>query len=214
MNITLEEFNQWFDPIFNDLYQMHHNENISIKDTNCGSEQQLSSDLINQIDDEGIIEFYSFIDEWRVRWKTSEKSMVTAEGTFSFLPIEKVMQNTWDKDFGADDWAPSMKGFRPLDLFYDSDGMVGFFTKETKKPGLYLMHSDSSLSALRLNFKGYLKLLAVSKGYGWWQNSLVQISTGEHMPNVARFKEDMPKLFPDFNWDEFVSLYQSLRIDK
>jgi len=30
---------------------------------------------------------------------------------FIFPPIEQVMQDEWDKDFGADDWATDMRGF-------------------------------------------------------------------------------------------------------
>jgi hypothetical protein len=54
----------------------------------------------------------------------------------------------------------------------------------------------------------------MSKGFGWWQNALVEIHSGNPMPNVASFKEKMPLIFPDFSWDAFAALYEEVRIDK
>jgi hypothetical protein len=79
--------------------------------------------------------------------------------------------------------------------------------------GLFLF-SDSELHPLHIKFYGYIKLLEIFKGFGWWQNALVQISTGKHQSSVDSFKEKMPQIFPNFNWDQFVALYESLRINK
>lgn len=163
--------------------------------------------------DKSIIRFYSFFNWWKFHWVTTDHFKFKAEGTFEFTEFKNLLVNQ-DEDNGANDWALDMKGFRSLDNFYDSNGFVGFFINRPDKKGLYLIHSDSSMSALNVDFEGYLKLLAMSKGFGWWQNALVQISTGEHQPNVDSFKEKMPQIFSNFNWDEFVETYESLRIDK
>lgn len=76
------------------------------------------------------------------------------------------------------------------------------------------MHSDNTCHPLHVDFNGYLQLLKMSRGYGWWQNALVEISTGAHQPNTDAFREEMPKLFPDFSWEKFSELYQSVRMDK
>ena len=157
--------------------------------------------------------FYESLELLKLYWKTFDKYEIQVEGSFDINPIQKVMFN-WDDDLGGNDWAPDMKGFRPLDMFYDSDGFVGFYVEREDKKGLYLVHSDSSVSPLHIDFEGYLKLLIMSKGFGWWQNALVEISTGAHQPNVDSFKENMPKIFPEFNYEEFKNLYESLRIDK
>ena len=166
------------------------------------------------IEDKNISRFYKCFNWWKFSWKTKPTLDIKAEGTFEIISFERVMSATWDDDLGANDWAPDMKGFRPLDMFYDSDGFVGFYIGREDKKGLYLVHSDSSVSPLHIDFDGYLKLLGMSKGFGWWQNALVEIATGAHQPNVDSFKENMPKIFPEFNYEEFKSLYESLRIDK
>lgn len=170
--------------------------------------------LFTEIIDPTIIKFYTARNLWKIEWNTKENVDFNAQGTFDFITIEQVMQDSWDEELGGNDWAPDMKGFRPLDMFYDMDGMVGFFINRPEKTGLYLLHSDSSMSALNVDMEGYLQLLVMSKGFGWWQNALVQISKGEEMPNVASFKENMPKIFPDFSWEAFEELYESVRIDK
>ncbi|MNY12124.1 hypothetical protein D3C86_1451910 [compost metagenome] len=170
--------------------------------------------VMDQIEDKCIRTFYKAVDKWSVNWKVVKKKLkFEAEGIFNFLPLEQVMQD-WDDDFGGNSWAPDMKGFRPFDMFYEMEGQVGFFVGRPDKKGLYLSKTDGETQPLHVDFEGYLKLLTLSKGFGWWQNALVQINTGITQPNVAGFKENMPKIFPEFNWDEFVALYQSVRIDK
>lgn len=164
-----------------------------------------------EIKDKTILRFYKCLNWWKLSWKTKTNPKI--EGTFEFIPFERIISNSWDDDLGGNDWAPDMKGFRPLDMFYNSDGFVGFYIGRNDKKGLYLVHSDSSISPLNIDLEGYLNLLGLSKGFGWWQNALVEISTGIDQPNVDSFKENMPKIFPEFNYEEFVSMYNSLRLD-
>ncbi len=211
-----EEIEEWFDEIYDDTIDpVSDNEIIQISDANYERPKiELNENQIEQLKTQGIIEFYTCTGLWKLYWRTKPESNINTEGTFEFIPFEQMISSTWDDDLGGNDWAPDMKGFRPIDMFYDMDGFVGFFIGREDKKGLYLVHSDSSVSPLHVNFEGYLKLLGMSKGFGWWQNALVEISTGEHQPNVDDFKEKMPQIFPDFNFDEFKALYESLRIDK
>lgn len=158
--------------------------------------------------DEYINYFYSFFNWLNIEWKHNENS-----GNIRFVTYEQLTYD-WDEEFGANDWAADMKGFRPLDMFLESAGCVGFFVGRNDKKGLYLYKFDGETVPIHLNFEGYLILLRYTKGYSWWQNALVQLSSGRHLPNVDDFKEKMPKIFKSFNWNEFVTLYDSLRIDK
>ena len=212
---TDEQIQEWLVPLFTDItgplmdriekmhvdsrYERYENENYKL----------------DSVDDLSIINFYRFFDWLKIDWKSTESGefQVDCEGVVDFIPLAQALSDAWDKDLGGNDWAPEMLGFRPLDCFYDVDGMVGFFVGRNDMKGLFLF-SDSELYPLHVNFEGYLKLLGMSKGFGWWQNALVQISTGIHKPNVDSFKEKMLQVFPDFSWNQFVELYESLRIDK
>lgn len=211
-----EDYKNWFREIYFSVMDPLANQKKLLKfDIFNAKADEQSAELLESITDDTVKKFYTIRNKWKVVWSTRIDSGLDAEGTFDFIALDRVMlDDVWDNEFGGNDWAPDNKGFRPIDMFYDINGMVGFFTDRSDKKGLYLMHSDSSMSALNVDLDGYLRLLGMSKGFGWWQNALVEIHTGKTMPNVADFKEKMPKIFPDFSWDAFVSLYEEVRIDK
>lgn len=206
---------EWFINIYTPIWNSIKDKMDSLEiDNIIPLAQEIDFSKYKDIEDKNILRFYRCLDWWKFSWKSKPELDVKAEGIFEIISFERVMNDAWDDDLGGNDWAPEMKGFRPLDMFYDSDGFVGFYIGREDKKGLYLVHSDSSVSPLHVDFEGYLKLLSLSRGYGWWQNALVEISTGKNQPNVDSFKDNMPKIFPEFNYEEFKNLYDSLRIDK
>jgi hypothetical protein len=210
-----EDYKTWFREIYFLVMDSLANQKKLIKyDILNAKANEQSIGLLESITDEAIKNFYSIRNKWKVEWKTTDEVVFRAEGSIYMLPIEEVFQDVWDDSLGGNDWNPEMKGFRPLDMFYDIDGFVGFYVGRPEKKGLYVQHSDSSVSPLHVDLDGYLRLLGMSKGFGWWQNALVEIHSGNPMPNVASFKEKMPLIFPDFSWDAFVALYEEVRIDK
>lgn len=206
---------EWFKNLYGPIWNSIRDKTGSLEiDNIVPRAKEIDFSKYKDIEDKNILRFYRCLDWWKLSWKSKSELDVKAEGIFEFISFERVMNDAWDDDLGGNDWSPEMKGFRPLDLFYDSDGFVGFYISGKDKKGLHLVHSDSSVSPLHIDFEGYLKLLSLSKGFEWWQNALVEISTGKHQPNVDSFKAKMPKIFPDFDYEEFKDLYESLRIDK
>jgi hypothetical protein len=173
----------------------------------------LDANTIEVVGDPTLVRLWGLFRWWAIEWKTNSTAPAEAKGSFELLPPERVLNDAWDEDLGGNDWAPHMKGFRPVDMFYDSDGFVGFYLGRQDE-GFYLVHSDSSVSPLHVNFDGYLQLFAMARAYGWWQNALVEIATGASMPNVKEFRADMPLLFEDFSFEEFEHRYHALRIDQ
>ena len=205
----------WIKELYSPIYTpILENKNLYVSEVKYEpSKNKYTSEELKFIDENGLDIFYQSLELLKLHWKTLDKYEIKAQGSFDIYPIDKLMYD-WDEDFGANDWAPDMKGFRPLDMFFESNGCVGFFVNRSDKKGLYLYAFEGDTEPLHLNFEGYLKLLIESKGFGWWQNSIVEILTKESQPNVRSFKEYMPKLFPNFNYESFVELYESLRIDK
>ncbi|MNJ90964.1 hypothetical protein D3C87_86040 [compost metagenome] len=210
-----EEILEWADEVYFSIWEDVDSKSKILKIDNrfLNQDEDLVLKNIKDITDLTLIKFYSCFKWWKMHWVNRDSFNVKVEGTFEFIHIEEVMQD-WDDDFGGNSWAPDMKGFRPFDMFYEMEGQVGFFVGRPDKKGLYLSKTDGETQPLHVDFEGYLKLLTLSKGFGWWQNALIEISTGVHQPNTDSFRENMPKIFPEFNWDEFVALYQSVRIDK
>ena len=207
---TPEEIQNWLIPLYQQITQTLMDR---MKELNANPTYERfkgdNSVLKNlSLEDEDITHFYSFFDWLNIEWKVDAIS-----GNIKFVTYKQLAHN-WDNEFGANDWAPDMKGFRPLDMFLESAGCVGFFIDRQDKKGLYLYKFDGETTPINLNFEGYLILLGISKGFNWWQNALIEINTNSPQPNVDSFKENMPQIFPDFNWREFVKLYEHLRTDK
>jgi hypothetical protein len=62
--------------------------------------------------------------------------------------------------------------------------------------------------------EGYIQLLYMARGFGYWQQTLLWLQGNpEGNPNtVEEFKTYMPKVFPDFKWEEFVALYEKVKL--
>lgn len=205
----------WIKELYSPIYYpITENKNLKISEVKYEPSKNEYSDVeIEFIKQHKLEDFYESLESLKLHWKTFESYEIKAEGSFDIYPVKRIMRN-WDEDFGVNDWAPKMKGFKPLDMFFESNGCVGFYMNRPEKKGLYLYAFEGDSQPLNLYFKEYLQLLIISKGFGWWQNALVEISTGKQQPNVDSFKANMPKIFSDFNYEEFKNLYSSLRIDK
>ena len=211
---TKQEIQEWFFCIYDKIIlTISNNKLIYLDNTYSNPETELTDDNRILLKDIALINFYLVNEWWKVFWKSKPDNEIKYEGSINFMPLEQVLYH-WDEEFGGNSWSPEMKGFKPLDMFYESAGCVGFFIDREDKKGLYLYKFDGETQALDIDFEGYLKLLGMSKGYGWWQNSLIEIATGISQPNVKAFKEEMPKIFTNFSWDEFCELYESLRLSK
>ena len=207
---TIKEIKSWFMPFYKGITQslIERREELSFNAHYEKFKGEHPVRMNERIIDTHINYLYSFFNWLNIEWKHSKEN-----GNIRFVTYQQLIYD-WDIEFGANDWAPDMKGFRPLDMFLESAGCVGFFIGREDKQGLYLYKFDGETIPLYIHFEGYLKLLEHTKGYNWWQNALVQLHTGIPQPNVSKFREVMPTIFPNFNWDHFAQLYESLRIDR
>ena len=51
----------------------------------------------------------------------------------------------------------------------------------------------------------------MARGFGWWQNVVVELATGAAQPNAADFRAQMPELF-ELDMDAFAALYEQVRL--
>lgn len=106
--------------------------------------------------------------------------------------------------------------FIPVDSI--GDICVGVFSKENNDDMMYYHDFGIGFYPLKVDFEGYLELVFMARGYMMWQDVLLYLEYGKNDPAMLGmseyedFVEDMPLLFPDFNMDEFIKLYESLKI--
>lgn len=154
--------------------------------------------------DSGLIEFYSIIESWKTKWKTKEEDGL--EGSFNILSLEKVMIG--DVDFYPDDF-PRMKNFTLLDYFFD-ESAVGFYLDKPEL-GLFYFEFDSNPRPLNLDFNGYLEMLKYTKGYAYWQLSVLTLAAGHQLARTDIY-DKVTALFPDFSAKGFEDLYNSVKL--
>jgi len=148
--------------------------------------------------------------EW---WKDSEEGIggaIKLNSTKFLFQNEPSLKTECDLDPNMDQ---DLRYFRILDN-PSMNTQVGFFMTPEKgiTKALWFRMVGYDASSLDLDFKGYLEMALTSKVFFHWQKVLLDIKDGKESPETKTFKEHMPQIFSDFNWDEFIEKYSSLRI--
>lgn len=105
--------------------------------------------------------------------------------------------------------------FHPLD-FPTPESYVGFIIKPDTiyKSVYYMSVSDNALRNLDLDFDGYTQMALESRVFYYWQLVLLNYMSGKGGEETETFKAEMPKIFPDWTWENFIAKFESLRLSK
>ncbi|WP_426473910.1 hypothetical protein [Chryseobacterium balustinum] len=116
----------------------------------------------------------------------------------------------------GEDSFSKMGQFIPVD--YVEDICAGVFSKENEDEMVYFHDFEIGFYPLKVNFEGYVELVFAARGYLMWQYVLIYLEYGKYdgarlgKSRYDDFVENMPLLFPDFKMEEFIKLYESLKI--
>jgi hypothetical protein len=100
----------------------------------------------------------------------------------------------------------------------NGDICAGIF--DNGDPKLYFHDFGNSFYSLDLDIFGYFKMALKSNGYSFWQQALVyhlyskDESSTYGQSTYDDFVEDMPVIFKEFDLDEYLAFFESLRISK
>lgn len=177
----------------------------------------------------GMQGFYSYTNGYSYHWEgviptKTEEQKTSERGIINIIPLNELFEKyniiELEKDHGyyiADEDSFSKTGqFIPVD--YIEDICAGVFSKENKDERIYFHDFGIGFYPLNVNFEGYVELAFAARGYMMWQYVIVYLEYGKNdaaMFGKSRyddFVENMPLLFPDFKMEEFVRLYESLKI--
>ncbi len=173
-------------------------------------------DIEELVMDKGIVlngfkEYFSLYDRLTIEWKLKNKDQ---HGAIKILTLEKVFID--GKDIVYFDHTPNdspLRHFYIIDFFVD-EACVGVYQNYPELSGMHYFEFENQTYPLYLDFEGYMKLLGETKGFLYWQKVILDYLSGSESFETKNFKETMPNLFPDFDYDAFIELYESLRIDK
>ena len=162
-------------------------------------------------------EIYNYSDGFNAYWNLDETGEIGGRFLIPELRFhlmnDQSLINQCDMDSSMDE---RLRRFRVIDT-PTMNTMVGYFVSENNEPSesLYFYTQGAQFAkSLDINFSSYLDLAMESKFFYYWQQVLIDIQRDTESPETKKFKEWMPKIFTDFNWETFVEKYNSLRISK
>lgn len=179
----------------------------------------LNDDLAKKALDSGInsnlIELYRSYNGFEMNWMSDSKEGIG--GQIHFLSLEEVVKSWEGYLFENDDVAENadIRFFHPLDLITE-EAQCGIIIDPTNplESLFYNQSSETDIYSLDLNFQGYLEMAHAAKAFFYWPKVLLDISLKKESSETQTFKKHMPKIFSEFNWNDFVAKYESLRLSK
>lgn len=202
------------DNIFDLLLKAKEEKKIKNFDIRTKPSLKVELEDLNRLDiiHKGIKRFYEkrgngFELEW---WANEEKGI---RGKIQFAQTKYLFAED-NNMYDAED-AEDLKYFRPLD-YPTPESYVGFIiTPDTIYKSLYYMSiSDYELNNLDLDYEGYTQMAVEARVFNHWQRVLLYYMDGEGIGSVETetFKTEMPKIFPDWTWENFIAKFESLRL--
>jgi len=74
--------------------------------------------------------------------------------------------------------------------------------------------SDYQLCNLDLDYEGYTQMALEGRVFNHWQQVLLyymgDVDTGGS--ETETFKTEMPRIFPDWKWENFIARFESVRL--
>ncbi|TAF03409.1 MAG: hypothetical protein EAZ77_17330 [Nostocales cyanobacterium] len=161
-----------------------------------------------------ILSFYENSNGFELDWEMLSSPHPDVLGMVKILSLVEVIQDWKDvvyfEDTELDD---PIRTFRPFDFFVD-ETCVGIYLEKDFDDSLYLYKFGSEPFRLDLDVSGYIELLIAARGFLYWQNVIKALKTERDNTEAERFRLFMPQLFPSFSFENFSSLYESLRLSK
>lgn len=178
---------------------------------------------------DGMQSFFSFTNGYSYNWEgiipTRTEGQKTSErGIISIVPLDELFEkpNVVELEEGYNYYIQGEDSFCKTGQFipvdYVEDICAGVFSKENEDEMVYFHDFGIGFYPLKVNFEGYVELAFAARGYLMWQYVIVYLEYGKYdgaMLGKSRyddFAENMPLLFPDFKMEEFIKLYESLKI--
>ncbi|WP_372364437.1 hypothetical protein [Candidatus Uabimicrobium sp. HlEnr_7] len=142
-----------------------------------------------------LVAFYSECSRIRLEWRLkSAPPNRNNHGNIDIEPINRVF----------DSWRNCMpnefKALHPFDFFIE-EACVALNLNGDENPMLHFHRLGHGGGSMGIDISGYLELLLKSRGFWYWQTSIVGGGREEQ-----EFRDTMPKLFPDYRDSDFVRI--------
>jgi hypothetical protein len=178
--------------------------NASNLETNDDEDINLPDEIQNIVS-AAILNYYKVFMSYEQIWTFKQNEEI--RGFINILPLGNPIE---------DSKAPDQHGLTMFDNFVP-EACVGYYVApQGQKPNdeLYFLNFGEEPQGMNVNADGYIQLLYMARGFAYWQMALLSFqnnpTTDENA--VEEFRHWMPIVFPDFKWEEFVALYEKVKI--
>src|SRR6266496_4126816 len=169
---------------------------------------------IKDVTPQDIFYLHNELNGLTIEWEGNEVENPDVKGSIKILSAKEILRD-WSGVVFFDFTPPNarVRNFHPIDFFID-EACAGAFLNEADRvdSSLYLYNFEGEPDNLHLDMKGYVQMMTAAKGFLYWQNAIIEIIEGKENSASRRFKEWMPRLFPEFEWKQFADLYESLKL--
>jgi hypothetical protein len=202
----------------NNLYDVQEENSKLIKEVNSRRNNPLKEPLLTKVTEElkldaNLIDLYREYNGLKINWAADDERTIT--GRMHFLSMEEITKS-WEGYLYEDDEVAAnadIRFFHPFDLISD-EAQCGIIIDPNSdiKSIFYNYSGEMEIYSLDIDFKGYLEMALDAKVFFYWPKVLLDIKNDEESEETKKFKEEMPKIFKDFNYNQFVDKYNSLRL--
>jgi hypothetical protein len=161
--------------------------------------------------DNSFIQFYKQTGSYSLAWQNALGLSEDLQGSVKIISVIKALSD-WKEVVYFEDDSP-LKHFKILDHFVN-EACCGFYTLEAKTASpklVYYYDFSNEPSSLQLTVNEYIIMMLEAKGFLYWQRVLRDNLRGEESPHTALMKQDLNKVFPEFNFDSFISRFNDLK---
>lgn len=171
-------------------------------------------EIIKDVTPQDIFHLHHELNGLTVQWEGNEVGNPDVKGSIKILPVKEIIRD-WSGVVFFDFTPPNarIRYFHPIDFFID-EACVGAFLNEVghEDSSLYLYSFEGDPVNLHLDMKGYVQMMKASKGFLYWQYAIIEIMERKENSVSRLFKAWMLTLFLEFDWDQYVDLYESLKL--
>lgn len=151
---------------------------------------------------------------FEITWRDPKDE--TAGGRMSILPFEHVIRDGLGYTYQEEDLIEEelLQYFKPFDQITDEMECGFLLNPAFQSNSIYLKRiNQPDLYNLNIDMESYFELAKEAGLFFYWPKVILDIKNCEERQETINFKKNMPKIFPDFSWNNFVELYKELKLE-
>jgi len=157
------------------------------------------------------IAFYGLFNGLKLSWSAPNH----IGGEIEFLKMKYVLQDWTDILFDKNDLDQNdlLEFYLPVCQLSETYSCGFLVTPEYVSNSIYCHNAPyTELTALNLDFNGFLKMAKASEIYHYWPKVLLDIQAKQDSSELEDLKTNLPLVFPEFHWSSYMDLFNSLRL--